>query len=102
MSMEASPSILDRRLVVPEHVVSRSFAEQTVLLNLESGNYHGLNPIAVRMIEASKEAPTPRDVVATLASEYEQTEAVIERDLTELLEGLAERGLVLTDPDDAG
>ena len=61
------------------------FAEQTVLLNLKSGSYHGLNPIAVRMLEVSTATTTPRDAIESLASEYEQPEDVIERDLADLL-----------------
>ena len=38
-----------QRLVVrvPEHVVYRDFAEQTVVLNLRTGRYHGLNETVV-------------------------------------------------------
>lgn len=93
------PSILDRRVEVPEHVVSRAFEQQTVLLNLNSGSYHGLNQVAARMLEASTEAPTPREAVAPLAAEYEQPRSVIEHDLAKLLQGLADRGLVITDTD---
>ena len=92
-----SPSILDRHFDVPEHVVSRAFEQQTVLLNLESGNYHGLNPVAMRMLEASGEAATPRAVIHDLAAEYDQPASVIERDLAELLQGLADRGLIVVD-----
>jgi hypothetical protein len=92
-----SPSILDRHFDVPEHVVSRAFEQQTVLLNLRSGNYHGLNPVAVRMLEASRDAATPRAVIGDLAAEYDQPASVIERDLAELLQGLADRGLIVVD-----
>ena len=43
---------------VPEHVVYRDFAEQTVALNLQTGRYHGLNETAVTMLDALREAPT--------------------------------------------
>jgi len=43
---------------VPEHVVYRDFAEQTVALNLETGRYHGLNPTAAAMVDALRDAPT--------------------------------------------
>ena len=89
------PSILDRHIEVPEHVVSRAFEQQTVLLNLQSGNYHGINEVGMRMLEASTHAATPREAVADLAAEYEQPESVIEHDLSELLRGLADRGLVV-------
>ena len=43
---------------VPEHVVYRDFAEQTVALNLHTGRYHGLNETSAAMLEALREAPT--------------------------------------------
>ena len=95
----ATPSILDRSLHLPDHVVSRAFERQTVLLNLESGSYHGLNHGGARMLEASAAAPTPRAAIAGLAAEYEQPESVIEHDLAELLQGLADRGLVVANAD---
>ena len=97
-----APSILDRHIEVPEHVVSRAFEQQTVLLNLKSGNYHGINEVGVRMLEASTAAATPRETVAALAAEYDQPESVIEHDLAELLRGLADRGLLVADPGDDG
>ena len=100
--MNAGPaSILDRRFQVPEHVVSRAFEQQTVLLNLQSGTYHGLNRVAMRMLEASGAAPIPRAVIGDLAAEYDQPASVIERDLVELLQGLADRGLIVVDAGEA-
>jgi hypothetical protein len=37
---------------VPEHVVHRDFQEETVVLNLETGQYYGLNPTARRIFAA--------------------------------------------------
>jgi hypothetical protein len=100
--MTSDDSILDSRIALPEHVVSRAFEKQIVLLNLESGNYHGLNPVAARMLEVSTAAETPRNAVVELAAEYDQPESVIESDLEQLIQGLADRGLVVVDPGDGG
>lgn len=35
--------ILDSQARVPRHVVYRDFVNETVVLNLETGTYHGLN-----------------------------------------------------------
>ena len=40
--MVAEGEIMQSRLRVPEHVVYRSFGEETVVVNLRSGKYHGL------------------------------------------------------------
>ena len=52
--------ILDRAFRLPDHVVYRSFALETVVVNLERGVYHGLNPTAGRMLESLEQAPSAR------------------------------------------
>jgi len=95
----ASPNepTLDSRLRVPEHVVYRNFGDETVVLNLDSGQYHGLNPTAATMLEAVDGAESVAAVVEPLATELGQPAEVIERDLLELCQSLAERGLVERD-----
>lgn len=80
---------------VPEHVVFRSFPQETVVLNLETGTYHGLNSSAGRMLEALQRHPVIAEAAATVAEEYEQDTAVVEADLRELCEGLIARGLLV-------
>ena len=36
---------------MPDHVVYREFVQETVILNLETGTYHGLNPTGGKMLE---------------------------------------------------
>ena len=50
MSASTAPRATDP-VTIPQHVVFRAFVEETVVLNLESGRYHGLNPTAGRMLE---------------------------------------------------
>ncbi len=38
-----------------EHVVSRTFDTEKVVLNLHTGEYHGLDPIAACMFELLRE-----------------------------------------------
>jgi hypothetical protein len=100
----ASPptnDLLAARLRMPHHVVCRSFVAETVVLNLQTGQYHGLNPTAGRMLEALQAAPTAGAAVAGLAEEYGVAREQIERDLLALAVGLLERGLIET-VDDAG
>jgi Coenzyme PQQ synthesis protein D (PqqD) len=103
--MEAAPSkdpMLTARLRVPEHVVYRDFGDETVVLNLDSGRYHGLNPTAAAMLSAVNDAETVGAAVGPLATELGQPAELIERDLLELCRSLADRGLVERDDGDAG
>jgi hypothetical protein len=94
MQADDDRSILDARIRVPEHVVYRDFSDETVILNLESGMYHGLSPTAARMLEEVQKAATVAAAVNTLTAELGQPRTVIERDLIGFCRALEERGLV--------
>ena len=101
----ASPSeneLLAARVRLPQHVVHRGFVAETVVLNLRTGKYHGLNPTAGRMLDALAAAPKAGDVVPELAQEYGVAPAQVENDLVALCQGLLERGLIeMVDADPA-
>jgi hypothetical protein len=86
--------LLDACLRLPEHVVHRTFVAETVLLNLQTGNYHGLNPVGGVMLEAATTAPSVRRAAELVAERYGEDPARVEADLLELCHGLLERGLV--------
>ena len=79
---------------VPDHVVFRSFPGETVALNLQTGKYHGLNPVAGRMVEALVASGDLKESAALLAAEYGQPQETVEADLRRLCEDLARRGLI--------
>jgi hypothetical protein len=81
---------------VPEHVVCRDFAEQTVALNLQTGRYHGLNETAATMLDALRDAPTVAAAAERLAREWNVSPELLLADLLELCEGLESRGLLET------
>ncbi len=85
------------RARVPDHVVHRAFDEKTVLLNLRSGQYHGLNRTAARMLELLEESGDLSQVAERMAAEYGRPQEEISGDLVELCASLAERGLIEMD-----
>lgn len=86
--------LLDRAVRLPAHVVYRAFAHETVVVNLERGVYHGLNPTAGQMLAALERAPTVREAAQRLEDELGQPPDVIEPDLVVFCSDLLERGLV--------
>src|SRR3954466_7327463 len=82
-------------LELPGHVVYRRFPAETVVLNLRTGLYHGLNPTAGRMLEALPERDDLDAVAAQLASEYDVPVDVLRADLEALIEQLLERDLAV-------
>jgi hypothetical protein len=91
--------LLDQRYRVPDHVVRRAFAAETVVLNLHTGSYHGLNPVAGRMLELIEETGDPRAAVDGVLEEWAVDRARVERDAVALCGDLLERGLIETDVD---
>jgi uncharacterized protein (UPF0371 family) len=88
---------LDRKVSIPDHVVYRSFASETIILNLETGKYHGLNATAATMLDVLKDAETMSDAVALIAGQYGQPIETVAADLRELCQGLVDRGLLELD-----
>jgi hypothetical protein len=81
-------------LAVPEHVVYRDFASETVLLNIRTGQYHGLNPVAGRMLETLDRVGRFEAAAELLANEFQESTERIASDLAQLCERLLERGLL--------
>lgn len=91
-------AMLDAVVHVPKHVVYRSFEAETVLLNLQTGQYHGLNRSGGRMIELLGETGgSVRVAIERLAGEYGEDPADIEEGLALFCAALASRGLIEVD-----
>ena len=95
-------ALLAANVTVPQHVVYRAFPSETVVLNLQTGKYHGLNATAGRMLEELKRSACVADTIETLAQTYEQPAEVLERDVCQLCQSLLERGLIEVDSDSTG
>jgi hypothetical protein len=92
------PATLPTTVRVPQHVVYREFVAETVVLNLNTGIYHGLNPTAGRMLKLLDEIGDTGAVVARLASEYRRPRSEIAADLETFCADLLARELIEADP----
>jgi hypothetical protein len=81
-------------VIIPQHVVYRPFVSETVLLNLQTGLYHGINPVGGRMLEVLERADDVRAGAAALAEEYDVPRARVEEDIVAFCRGLLERELI--------
>lgn len=94
--------LLAASVAVPQHVVYRSFPTETVVLNLQTGTYHGLNATAGRMLQEFEHAACVADAVLALEQIYDQSREVLERDACDLCRSLLERGLIELDDHPVG
>jgi hypothetical protein len=90
----SSDELLNSQVRLPPHVVHRSFVAETVVLNLKTGMYHGLNPTAGRMLDTVTETASVGEAAGLIAEQYGQERSRIEADLVAFCRDLLERELV--------
>jgi hypothetical protein len=91
-------AVLAGRVRIPQEVVYRSFAHETVVLNLETGLYHGVNPTGGRMLDVLSKVGSVGEAAAILAREYDLQIDEIQGDLCAFCEALVERKLLVIEP----
>ena len=82
------------RVEVPNNVLVRFLGKECVLLNLESEIYYGLDEIGTRMWQLLTTAASIEDAYTELLAEFDVDTALLRQNLAELLERLADKGLL--------
>ncbi len=85
---------LSDRITVPGNVMARQVGEQTVILDLASGIYFGLDAVGTRIWSLIEEGRSLEEICAALADAYDAPRDEIERDLLDLVGNLAGKKLV--------
>lgn len=80
--------------VVPDDVVSREIDGETVILDLKSGTYFGLDAVGTRVWQLLVEHGRVQPVLDALLAEYDVDEETLRADLTELLRQLRDKHLL--------
>jgi phosphatidylserine/phosphatidylglycerophosphate/cardiolipin synthase-like enzyme len=80
--------------VVPHQVVFRTLASETVLLNIETGYYFGLDEIGGRFFEVLREAASVGAAVELLAREFDAPAEQIQSDMLGYCGQLLGHGLI--------
>jgi Coenzyme PQQ synthesis protein D (PqqD) len=81
--------------LVGSAVVFRELDGEAVLLNLDSGVYFGLDEVGTRVWALLVEHGTLERVCSQLMEEYDVEPAVLEQDVSRLVEELCHKGLVV-------
>ena len=67
--MNESELDLSARVKIPSHVVYREFPAETVILNLETGQYHGLNRTGGAILASLQRTTTVQETVTAVATD---------------------------------
>jgi hypothetical protein len=87
-------TLLRAHVKVPRHVVYRDFPAETVVLNLNTERYHGLNPTAGQMLGALDRLGSVEEAAGEISRKFKAPRTQVERDLTRLCGQLLDRGLI--------
>lgn len=87
----------DTTVAIPDHVLSRAAGEETVLLDLESEEYFGLEEVGSQLWSILEDGKTLREATARIFATYEVEQNTLAGDLRSLVVALAERRLVTID-----
>ena len=79
---------------IPPQVMSRLVDDETVLLDLESGMYFGLDGVGKRIWESVTDGKSLGEIAAVITAEYEVDEAQALSDVIAFASDLVERGLL--------
>jgi len=90
------------RTAVPQHVLVRILDRESVLLNLDTEVYFGLDETGTRMWQLVTTSPNIDAAYQELLAEFDVEPELLRTNLTELLVRLVENGLLLVLPADVG
>jgi hypothetical protein len=82
---------------IPEQVMARQLGEETVILDLGSGTYFGLEEAGSRIWQLLTEGKTLGEVCDAVLEEYDVEREVLECDVLELTQQLRRQGLLTID-----
>lgn len=82
------------RVRVPDDVLISNLQEESVILNLNSERYFGLDNVGTRMLSVLSTSNSIEAAYERLRAEYDVDPKVLRQDLTSLIENLVEQGLV--------
>lgn len=82
------------RLEAPKHALVRFIEKESVLLNLDTGCYYGLDEVGTRMWQMVTAAPSIEKAYEELVSEFDVEAELLRQHLSDLLEQLADLDLL--------
>lgn len=87
-------SSLNNRALVPDAVITRELDGETILLNLDTGIYFGLDKVGTDVWRAIRMVGTLGEALDLVQSEYDVEPAVLRVDFLRLIDELLAKGLL--------
>src|SRR5258706_15084626 len=88
------PISFAERLILPEDVLISDVDGESVLLNLNSERYFGLDEVGTRMLSLLTTSTSIQTAYEALLEEYEVENETLRHDLADLIDRLVDQGLL--------
>jgi hypothetical protein len=85
---------LNQTFRISDEVICQVLDDESVLLDLASENYLGLDEVGTRIGQLIDDGETMRSVMATMLDEYDTNEDTLVGDLDKFLNDLQAQGLI--------
>jgi hypothetical protein len=82
------------RVRVPDDVLISPLQEESVILNLDSERYYGLDDVGTRFLSVLTTANSIDAAYQSLAEEYDIDREVLRQDLVALIQNLLQQGII--------
>jgi hypothetical protein len=82
------------KITISDEVLAQELAGETVLLDLASESFFGLDEVSTRVWQLLRSGTGQAQLVETLLDEYEVEREVLEKDVGQLLGRLCDAGLI--------
>jgi len=82
------------RVRVPDGVLVSRLQEESVILNLDSERYFGLDDVGTRVLSVLTSADSIEEAYASLLAEYDVDGPALRQDLLALVESLLQQGII--------
>lgn len=86
---------LSESFVVPKHVMARHVGDETVILNLETGVYFGLDSVGAQVWQLLAAGSSLAQICDALVEKYEVTREQLEADVRRLAQELQQSSLIV-------
>jgi hypothetical protein len=83
------------RVTVPDDVLISQLQEESVILNLDSERYYGLDDVGTRFLSALTTSQSIEAAYDSLRNEFDVDPQVLRTDLLALVENLIDQGLLI-------
>lgn len=83
------------RVTVPDDVLISHLQEESVILNLDSESYFGLDDVGTRFLSVLTSSESIEAAYERLRNEYDVDPQVLRNDLLALVENLIDQGLLI-------